>query len=93
MRNFMLVWPEHSQLLREASSLRESLFMDHQDVQQSLNYSLLPELGVKPADWRVVKKKHMRNQGRGKAFMLFEVEVIGHAIQVAAWKRFLPQIA
>lgn len=57
MRNFRSVWPEHSQLVREASSFREGLFMGCQDVQQSLTYSLLPELGVEPAEWRVVRKK------------------------------------
>lgn len=37
--------------LRGASSFREGLRMEHQDVQQGLTYSCLPELGVKPADW------------------------------------------
>lgn len=57
MRNLWSVWPEHSQLLIEASSFRESLFYGLPDVQHSLNYSILPELGVKPSDRSVVRKK------------------------------------
>lgn len=64
MRNFRLVCSEHSLVVKDASSCRQTLFMLHQDVQQSMAYSLFPELSVKSADQILVRKRSEESRER-----------------------------